>query len=96
MVFAAFFFPSDDTGVARRLVFSAVEIFLGLVKLPLSFPLSFLAGAGGGWEREILSLHRKGSWMSRPRVNASSEERDGQRGVRACGSLLLFSLRCLS
>lgn len=53
MVFAAFVFPSDDTDVARRLVFSAVEIFLGLVKLPLSFLLSFLAGAGGGWEREI-------------------------------------------
>ncbi len=53
MVFSAFFFPSDDTGVARRLVFSAVEIFLGLVKLPLSFLLSFLAGAAGGWEREI-------------------------------------------
>ncbi len=53
MVFAAFLSPSDDTGVARRLVFLAVEVFLGLVKLPLSFLLSFLAGAGGGWEREI-------------------------------------------
>ncbi len=53
MVFAAFYFPTDDTGAARRLVFSAVEIFLGLVKLPLSFLLSFLAGAGGGWKREI-------------------------------------------
>ncbi len=51
--FFSLFFPSDDTGVARRLVFSAVEIFLGLVKLPLSFLLSFLAGAAGGWEREI-------------------------------------------
>jgi hypothetical protein len=51
--FFSFFFPSDDTGAARRLVFSAVEIFLGLVKLPLSFLLSFLAGAAGGWEGEI-------------------------------------------
>jgi hypothetical protein len=51
--FCSFFFPSNDTGVARRLVFSAIEILLGLVKLPLSFLLSFLAGAGGGWEGEI-------------------------------------------